>query len=380
MNKSKPLVSIGMPVYNGERYLAGAIDSLLAQDFDDFELIISDNASTDSTGQICEQYAARDRRIRYYRNDTNLGAAKNFHRVFELSSGKYFMWAAHDDLWEPTYINECVTALEQNPEAILCCTRLRFIDEEGEPVILGYDGDHNFDSVGLSARERVRILLSRTGWYTIYGLMRADILRKTNLTKNVWGVDVVLLLELCLIGAFVKIQKNLFLYRLQEKTVQSMMEGIDPANRNRPLLRSNTALLHELLRTVRTFKAGDFNRITMSFEVIASYVFRNRTMRRLIARENIDEFIRAYRQRDIKTACRVSIFCLLGMPETIGAMRKANETRLIGSYQQGKIGGVLRRLPLYIVLNPSNLFRLEAWASVGKFMRQTVRRLFAPTS
>src|SRR5688572_10868700 len=103
MPEKNPRVSIGLPVYNGENYLAEAIDSILAQTFEDFELIISDNASTDRTQEICEAYAAKDGRIRYYRSEVNKGSAWNFNRVFELARGEYFKWAAHDDYIAPEY-------------------------------------------------------------------------------------------------------------------------------------------------------------------------------------------------------------------------------------------------------------------------------------
>lgn len=119
MADRKSLVSIGMPVYNGERYIVEALDSLLAQDYENFELIISDNASTDRTQGICLEYTSRDKRIRYYRNETNMGALWNFNRVFELSSGEYFMWASHDDLWRPHFISELVGLLEATPSAVL---------------------------------------------------------------------------------------------------------------------------------------------------------------------------------------------------------------------------------------------------------------------
>ena len=94
-----PKVSIGMPVYNGEKYIREALDSLLAQTFTDFELIISDNASTDGTEAICREYAARDPRIRYVRQSENRGPTANFHFVLDEAVGEYFMWAAYDDLW-----------------------------------------------------------------------------------------------------------------------------------------------------------------------------------------------------------------------------------------------------------------------------------------
>src|SRR4051794_3298661 len=93
-----PKLSIGLPVYNGENFLAHAVDSILAQDFRDFELIISDNASTDRTAEICRGYAESDPRVRYVRFETNQGGSRNFCYVFELARGEYFKWAAHDDV------------------------------------------------------------------------------------------------------------------------------------------------------------------------------------------------------------------------------------------------------------------------------------------
>src|SRR5687767_6137887 len=107
----EPALSIGLPVYNGERYLREAIGSILSQDFTDFELIISDNASTDGTAAICAFYAARDARIRYHRSETNLGAAPNHRRVFELARAPFFKWAAHDDSGSPQLLERCVQTM-----------------------------------------------------------------------------------------------------------------------------------------------------------------------------------------------------------------------------------------------------------------------------
>src|SRR5687767_9303189 len=112
---NEPRVSIGLPVFNGESHLALALDSVLAQTFGDFELVISDNGSTDSTRQICEDYAKRDARIRYLRSDENRGAAWNYNRVFERSRGAFFKWMAHDDLIAPQYLERCVEALDRAP-------------------------------------------------------------------------------------------------------------------------------------------------------------------------------------------------------------------------------------------------------------------------
>src|SRR5205823_3548731 len=111
---SPPLLSIGLFVYNGERFLQETLDSLLSQTFRDFELIISDNGSTDGTQVICERHAAADPRIRYYRSGTNMGAGWNIRRVFSLATGKYFKWAACDDLYESTFLSTCIEALEHD--------------------------------------------------------------------------------------------------------------------------------------------------------------------------------------------------------------------------------------------------------------------------
>lgn len=108
-----PAVSIGMPVYNGEKYIREALDTLQSQNHTDFELIISDNASTDGTGVICQQYAAKDGRIRYVRQAVNLGALANFTFVRDAARGEYFMWAAGDDKWDPNWISEMLNAMKK---------------------------------------------------------------------------------------------------------------------------------------------------------------------------------------------------------------------------------------------------------------------------
>src|SRR3970282_1355163 len=115
MNTAAPLVSMGMPTHNGARFIREALDSLLAQDYPNFDLFVSDNASTDGTAAILDWYAARDRRVRVVHQGHNLGAPENFNLVFQGSAGPFFMWAADDDLWEPTYISECVRALRTLP-------------------------------------------------------------------------------------------------------------------------------------------------------------------------------------------------------------------------------------------------------------------------
>src|SRR5579884_1126518 len=178
MSDKQPTVSIGMPVYNGENYIAAALDSILAQSFSDFEVVISDNASTDHTEEICRNYQARDPRIRYYRNPKNLGAARNHNQVFTLSCGKYFKWASHDDILSPDFLARCVAVLEQDPSVVLCHSRIMVIDDFNKRTVPLQD------AVGLGmshspAQRFGSVILHDRSCADIYGLIRSDILRKT---------------------------------------------------------------------------------------------------------------------------------------------------------------------------------------------------------
>src|SRR5918992_3329928 len=130
-------VSIGVPVHNGGTYLAEVLEGLLAQSFEDFEIVISDNASTDCTAEICHAYRNKDPRVRYFRSEQNLGAAWNHNRVFELSVAPLIKWAACDDLHEPLFLERCVDALHADTGVVLSHTYVKMIDERGES--LAYD-------------------------------------------------------------------------------------------------------------------------------------------------------------------------------------------------------------------------------------------------
>jgi glycosyltransferase involved in cell wall biosynthesis len=206
-----PLISVGMPVYNGENYIEPAIESILNQTFDDFRLIISDNASTDRTEEICHKYTLKDTRIRYFRNQKNLGAAHNFNLVFKLSSSKYFMWAAHDDIYAPNFLSSCIKVLEQNAHVVLCFAKTKFIDEHG---ILLKDYDYAPVVSSPSPTKRFfQIVLDDYIVVEIFGLIRSDILRKTPLIGYYAGADKVLLGELALHGPFFEIPEYLFFHR-----------------------------------------------------------------------------------------------------------------------------------------------------------------------
>lgn len=212
---STPRVSVGVPVFNGEDYLAAALDSLLTQTYTDFEMIISDNASTDGTRAICEDYSKRDGRVRYYRQPTNLGAAPNFNRTFELASGEYFRWHAHDDVCGPTFLEKCVASLDAAPEAVLCISRTRFIDEGGRPL---RDYEHPLNlQTSIRSERFLQFVLPGHIVVEAFGLIRSDVLRKTPLIASYMGSDLVLLGELGLYGPFIEIPEFLFFHREHSK-------------------------------------------------------------------------------------------------------------------------------------------------------------------
>jgi glycosyltransferase involved in cell wall biosynthesis len=204
-------VSIGMPVYNAERYLEQAIESILAQTLDSFELIICDNASSDRTEQMCRAYASRDRRIKYHRNETNLGAAPNFNRTFELASARYFKWAPYDDAIDPDYLRACVNVLDDNPDVVLCYTRARIIDESGSYVV---DYDPGPETRSPRRHENYGNLILRPEYaLQLMNVIRADTLRETKLHGSFPSSDEVLLAELAMRGRFFEVSDRLYIYR-----------------------------------------------------------------------------------------------------------------------------------------------------------------------
>jgi glycosyltransferase involved in cell wall biosynthesis len=220
MNLPSPKVSIGLPVYNGENFLAEAIEAILAQTYSDFELIITDNASSDRTEAICLKYVDRDPRIRYYRSEENRGASWNFNRSFELARGEYFKWAAHDDLFAPEFLEKCVNILDRDPSIAVCHSQVKVIDREGN----FYDDEDIYvkltnENVKLRTNsaivsERFSDLVNfRHSCYQVFGLIRRSALQETQLIDKYAGSDRVLLVKLGLLGKFWEIPECLFYLR-----------------------------------------------------------------------------------------------------------------------------------------------------------------------
>jgi len=200
-----PRVSIGLPVYNGERYLSTALESLLRQDFEDFELIICDNASNDRTEDICRTFADRDSRIRYYRSEMNIGAGPNYGRTFDLARGDFFKWMAHDDVCCPGFLGRCVATMEVAPPSVVLVYPLcELIDAEGR--VIGPAPDR-LDTRASRPYRRLGHVLREVGYaYPLWGLIRSASLRKTRLMGHVLA-DHVLLAELAVQGEFWEIQE-----------------------------------------------------------------------------------------------------------------------------------------------------------------------------
>lgn len=253
--REPPRVSIGLPVYNGERYLAAAIESVLAQTYTDFELIIADNASTDGTEAICRDYAARDSRVRYRRNPQNLGAAPNYNLVFALARGAYFKWMAHDDLIAPTYLERCVAQLDADPRVVVCYPRAMFIDADDSELGPDIECLHIRNPQPF-ARYFAYTRVAR-GWINaIFGLIRADVLRKTVLIGGYSSSDMILLAELVLRGEFYEVPEFLFLRRDHEaasvqanRNYQERQVWFDPRNKGKLEL-THWVWVAELLRVI----------------------------------------------------------------------------------------------------------------------------------
>ncbi len=225
--KQNPKVSVGLAVYNGGRMLEEAIESILTQDFPDFELIISDNASTDSTQAVCNSYQEKDDRIRYYRFNENLGLLKNAWRAFQLADAPYFMWATHDDLHEKSFIRMCLERISSDPTIALVYPRTRVLNAKNE--MLGIAEDHiNADQEDMA--ERYMNLIWNLGMGNArYGLFRTDALQKTRafFYKFCRGGDSLLLSEIALYGKIIQIEDILFVRRV----VDSGMKSIGEINR-----------------------------------------------------------------------------------------------------------------------------------------------------
>jgi glycosyltransferase involved in cell wall biosynthesis len=236
-----PLVSIGLPIYNGARFMREAVDSILAQTFTDFELIVSDNASTDGTQAIGEAYAAADARVRYYRNDRNMGASYNYNRVTELARGKYIRHAAHDDVLAPENVERCVAVMEADDAVGLCYPQMSRIDEDGAVIDTYANSLHLRDPDPVVRWRRFHRLCDDGSMCDpVFGLFRGSVLRATPVLGRFAAADVVLLAEVALRGQIHEVPEVLFFERWHagtsvnaNPTPDDRAAWFDPAARGR---------------------------------------------------------------------------------------------------------------------------------------------------
>ena len=217
MPANTPKVTIGMPIYNGARHLAESLDSLLGQTYQNLEILVSDNASTDDTLAICGHYAAADPRIRILRQETNIGAARNWNFVAERANGEYFKWASANDVCKPTLLEACVGVLEQSADVALCYSNTVLFDDEGRQLGLYEDP--------LDASQAIPSERFKSVWQTLRlnnaqnaGVVRTSVLRKTGLEGIYMGGDIPLMCELSLYGRFERLDEPLFLRRYSENS------------------------------------------------------------------------------------------------------------------------------------------------------------------
>jgi glycosyltransferase involved in cell wall biosynthesis len=205
-----PVVSIGVPVYNAEKYLRVALDSMVAQTFRDIEIVISDNGSTDGTLEICREYQARDPRIRYVHNDVNRGLVWNHLRVQDLARGKYFMFGPQDDWIAPEYVERCVATLEADPGIAYVYSEALVMDEDG--TMIGREITRQ--RVDSSPSTRFWDVLVVKGGVNFYGMTRLDLRRRIGRWKPLPRGERIVLAEMALWGRFKLLPGDLYFRRV----------------------------------------------------------------------------------------------------------------------------------------------------------------------
>ena len=256
--RAVPRLSIGLPVYNGEHYLGESLDALLGQGYRNFELIISDNASTDGTAGICHRYREQDSRIRYIRQPHNIGAAPNHNFVVQQARGELFKWASSDDLYAPDLLERCVDALDEYPHVVLAHSWTALIDGSGavtEKI------EYPLDTASLRPPERFRSMLYAKAGDDLCGVVRADVIRSTSLHGSYHHADRGITAEFVLRGPFYQVPDWLYLRRDHPEraerscpTVRTRCANLDPRRADRlrhPIARLYAEYLWAFVAAIR---------------------------------------------------------------------------------------------------------------------------------
>ena len=223
---ARPMISVGLPVFNGEKYLDNSIQAIIDQTYPEFTLIISDNASTDKTQEICEKWVKADERVTYTRNDRNLGAAENYNLLVDYADTDYFKWASADDLHEPAYLEKCVEILEEHPDVVMAYGKSSLIFENKPDPQEYEDGFHMVED---EPYERFKAFFDAPFLCNaIFGVMRTSVIRRTGKIGGYARSDRVLLGELLLHGKIYEVSEPLFLRRMHPE--RSSQQNPDDRN------------------------------------------------------------------------------------------------------------------------------------------------------
>lgn len=275
--RDTPLVSIGLPIYNGERFLAACIDSVLAQTYRNFEIIISDNASTDGTVAICREYARRDSRVRVVQHDRNRGSAWNHNHVRELARGAYFKWYGADDLMAPGFLGAAVSALEARPEAVLAYACSIVIDDENREL---ERTSWRMPLDVADVKTRFGALLSALEFTqnVHYGVIRASSLARARPLGSFLANDRCMIAELALMGPFVEVDEFLMYRRRHEghrKRTRLDEQRLYIPEDARPFRPREWIVLRENLKSVARAHLGAGTKLRL-VGALASWAFHQR--------------------------------------------------------------------------------------------------------
>lgn len=276
-----PLVSIGLPVYNGQNFVAEAIQCVLNQTFSNWELVICDNCSTDRTLAICRQFAEQDNRIRVYQNPRNMGVCFNYSEVFRLSHGRYFKWMAHDDLFAPQFIEACLQEFEKGEDVVLAFTKMSHIDAGGR---VQRRQACELSVLGRTAESRAKQFLTMAAQSTdflwlAYGVVRRDILQQSGSMGLYAGSDQVLLFKIVLCGCIKQINKEMFFRREHPEaetckrgsTVRERAKGAY-ADDNRRFVFPWCRILKEHLSSIRDIPIPFWSRLRCATAVLRRFL------------------------------------------------------------------------------------------------------------
>lgn len=173
---SRPLVSIGVPTCDRADLLRRALDSLLAQRYPNLEIVVSDNASTDATPDVCAEVQSRAPYVRYHRVAARIPVFANFRNALAQSHGTYFMWASDDDQWEPEFVSTLVDLLGANNDLMLAAAEARYVLPDGTHLPLVREGAAFYSPAARSRWERFMMVANHAYGNLIYGVYRREAL------------------------------------------------------------------------------------------------------------------------------------------------------------------------------------------------------------